>query len=127
MLFAWKKEGKRAIYIGMENGFPIGQELDRVEEFYNKGVRYITLCHSSNNDICDSSTDRNGPEFDGLSPFGKQVVKEMNRLGMLIDVSHISDKSFYDVIELSEVPVFASHSSVRAIAHHNRKHDRRYD
>lgn len=115
-----EKEGKRAIYIGMENGFPIGQELDRVEEFYNKGVRYITLCHSSNNDICDSSTDRNGPEFDGLSPFGKQVVKEMNRLGMLIDVSHISDKSFYDVIELSEVPVFASHSSVRAIAHHNR-------
>lgn len=115
-----EKEGKRAIYIGMENGFPIGQELDRVEEFYNKGVRYITLCHSSNNDICDSSTDRNGPEFDGLSPFGKKVVKEMNRLGMLIDVSHISDKSFYDVIELSEVPVFASHSSVRAIAHHNR-------
>lgn len=115
-----EKEGKRAIYIGMENGFPIGQELDRVEEFYNKGVRYVTLCHSSNNDICDSSTDKNGPEFDGLSPFGEKVVKEMNRLGMLIDVSHISDKAFYDVIELSEVPVFASHSSVRAIAHHNR-------
>ncbi|QIA06268.1 dipeptidase [Draconibacterium halophilum] len=115
-----EKEGKRAIYIGMENGFPVGQELDRVEEFYNKGVRYITLCHSSNNDICDSSTDRKGPEFGGLSPFGKKVVKEMNRLGMLVDVSHISDKSFYDVIELSEVPVFASHSSVRAIANHKR-------
>ncbi|MDX8337606.1 dipeptidase [Draconibacterium sp. IB214405] len=115
-----EKEGKRAIYIGMENGFPLGQELGRVGEFYTKGVRYITLCHSSNNDVCDSSTDKNGPEHDGLSPFGKEVVKEMNRLGMLIDVSHISDKSFYDVVELSKVPVFASHSSVRAIAHHNR-------
>ena len=115
-----EKEGKRAIYIGMENGFPLGQELDRVEEFYNKGVRYITLCHSSNNDVCDSSTDKKGPEFNGLSPFGKKVVKEMNRLGMMIDVSHISDKSFYDVVELSKVPVIASHSSVRAIAHHKR-------
>ncbi len=115
-----EKEGKRAIYIGMENGFPLGQELDRVEEFYNKGVRYITLCHSSNNDVCDSSTDKNGPEFNGLSPFGKKVVKEMNRLGMMIDVSHISDKSFYDVVEMSKVPVIASHSSVRAIAHHKR-------
>ncbi|WP_297085588.1 dipeptidase [uncultured Draconibacterium sp.] len=119
-VFRLEKEGKRAIYIGMENGFPIGTELERVEEFYNKGVRYITLCHSSNNDICDSSTDRKGPEHDGLSTFGKQVVKEMNRLGMLVDVSHISDKAFFDVVELSEVPVFASHSSVRAIAHHNR-------
>jgi len=115
-----QREGKRAIYIGMENGFPIGTDLKRVEEFYNKGVRYITLCHSSNNDICDSSTDRKGPEHNGLSEFGKQVVQEMNRLGMLIDVSHISDKSFYDVIELSKAPVIASHSSVRAIAHHNR-------
>ena len=115
-----EKEGKRAIYIGMENGFPLGQELDRVEEFYNKGVRYITLCHSSNNDVCDSSTDKKGPEFNGLSPFGKKVVKEMNRLGMMIDVSHISDKSFHDVVELSRVPVIASHSSVRAIAHHKR-------
>ena len=104
----------------MENGFPLGQELDRVEEFCNKGVRYITLCHSSNNEVCDSSTDKKGPEFNGLSPFGEKVVKEMNRLGMMIDVSHISDKSFYDVVELSKVPVIASHSSVRAIAHHKR-------
>ncbi len=115
-----EKEGKRAIYIGMENGFPIGQDIDRVEEFYNRGVRYITLCHSSNNDICDSSTDKKGPEHNGLSNFGKEVVKEMNRLGMLIDVSHISDKSFFDVVEMSKAPVFASHSSVRSIAHHNR-------
>lgn len=113
-------EGKRAIYIGMENGFPIGTDLNRVEEFYRKGVRYITLCHSSNNDICDSSTDKKGAEHNGLSRFGKETVKEMNRLGMMIDVSHISDKAFYDVIELSSVPVIASHSSVRAIAHHPR-------
>ncbi|HPF51899.1 MAG TPA: dipeptidase [Draconibacterium sp.] len=115
-----EKEGKRAIYIGMENGFPLGKDIKRVEEFYNKGVRYITLCHSSNNDVCDSSTDKKGAEHNGLSDFGKEVVKEMNRLGMMIDVSHISDKSFYDVIDLSKVPVIASHSSVRAIAHHNR-------
>jgi len=115
-----EKEGKRAIYIGMENGFPIGTELSRVEEFYKRGVRYITLCHSSNNEICDSSTDKKGPEHDGLSDFGKEVVKEMNRLGIMVDVSHISDKSFYDVIELSTAPVIASHSSVKAIASHNR-------
>jgi len=115
-----KEEEKRAIYIGMENGFPIGTNIKRVEEFYNRGVRYITLCHSSNNNICDSSTDRNGPEHNGLSNFGKKVIKEMNRLGMMIDVSHISDKSFSDVIKTSKVPVIASHSSVRSIAHHKR-------
>lgn len=115
-----EKEGKRAIYIGMENGFPLGKDLSRVEEFYQRGVRYVTLCHSKNNDICDSSTDKKGPEHDGLSSFGKEVVKEMNDLGMLIDVSHISDKSFFDVIECSKTPIIASHSSVRSIAHHPR-------
>lgn len=115
-----EKTGKRAIYIGMENGFPIGTNINRIKEFYNRGVRYITLCHSSNNDICDSSTDKKGPEHNGLSDFGVQVVQEMNKLGMMIDVSHISDKSFYDVIRLSKAPVIASHSSVRAIAGHNR-------
>ncbi|WP_346856254.1 dipeptidase [uncultured Draconibacterium sp.] len=115
-----EKKGKRAIYIGMENGFPIGTDINRVQEFYDRGVRYITLCHSSNNDICDSSTDKKGPEHNGLSDFGKEVVPKMNELGMLIDVSHISDKSFFDVIELSKTPVFASHSSIRSIAHHNR-------
>ena len=115
-----EKQGKLAIYIGMENGFPLGTDISRVKEFYDKGVRYITLCHSYNNDICDSSSDKKGPEHNGLSSFGKQVVKEMNRLGIMVDVSHISDKSFYDVIETSAAPVIASHSSVRAIAHHNR-------
>jgi membrane dipeptidase len=78
------------------------------------------LCHSANNDICDSSTDKKGAEHNGLSKFGEDVVKEMNKTGMLIDVSHISDKSFYDVIKLSKAPVIASHSSVRAIAKHPR-------
>ncbi|RUT72958.1 dipeptidase [Ancylomarina longa] len=110
-----EKLGKRAIYIGMENGFPLGKDLSEVEAFYNKGVRYITLCHTSNNDICDSSTDEKGAEFNGLSSFGEQVVREMNRLGILVDVSHISDSSFYDVLNITKTPVIASHSCSRAI------------
>lgn len=114
------KQGKRAIYIGIENGYPIGNDLSLVETFYNKGARYITLSHSYNNDICDSSTDDKGPEYNGLSPFGEEVVQEMNRLGMMIDVSHISDSAFYDVIRLSDQPVIASHSNARAICNHPR-------
>ncbi|MBN1119143.1 MAG: dipeptidase [Bacteroidales bacterium] len=115
-----EKTGKRAIYLGMENGFPIGNVLGRVEEFYKRGVRYITLSHSSNNDICDSSTDKGGSEHNGLSNFGYEVVAEMNRLGMMIDVSHISDSAFFDVINTSKTPVFASHSSVRSLCNHPR-------
>ena len=115
-----EKTGKRAIYIGMENGFPIAKDLTRVEEFYKKGVRYLTLCHSFHNDICDSSSDAASPEHNGVSDFGRQVIAEMNRLGMMIDVSHASDKSFFDVLELSKAPVIASHSSVRSVARHDR-------
>lgn len=115
-----EKSGRRAIYLGLENGFPLGKELSRVEEFYRKGIRYITLCHSYHNDICDSSSDRAKPEHNGLSHFGRLVIMEMNRLGMIIDVSHISDKSFFDVISISLAPVIASHSSVRALARHQR-------
>ncbi|MDQ1351133.1 MAG: rane dipeptidase [Acidobacteriota bacterium] len=110
-----EKQGKRAIYIGIENGYPLGKDINMVKKFYDLDARYITLCHTRNNDICDSSTDENGPEHNGLSDFGKQVVKEMNRLGMLVDVSHISDKSFYDVLELSAAPVVATHSCSRAV------------
>ena len=110
-----EKKGKRAIYIGIENGYPVGIDISLVKKFYDIGGRYITLCHTQNNDICDSSTDRKGEEHSGLSEFGKKVVKEMNRLGMIIDVSHISDKSFYDVLKISEAPVIASHSCARAI------------
>jgi membrane dipeptidase len=115
-----EKTGKRAIYIGMENGFPLAKDLSRVEEFYKEGVRYITLCHSYHNDICDSSSDSKPAEHNGVSEFGKQAIAEMNRLGMMVDISHASDKSFFDAVELSKAPVIASHSSVRAIAHHNR-------
>ena len=115
-----EKTGKRAIYIGMENGFPLAKDISRVEEFYKRGVRYITLCHSFHNDICDSSSDGKPAEHNGVSDFGKQVISEMNRLGMMVDVSHASDKSFFDAIDLSKAPIIASHSSVRAIAQHNR-------
>lgn len=115
-----EKKGKRAVYIGIENGYAIGNDLSLVKKFYDLGVRYITLCHMANNDICDSSTDDNGPEHNGLSEFGRQVVGEMNRLGMLIDVSHISDQSFYDVLKVTKAPVFASHSCARALCDHPR-------
>jgi len=115
-----EKTGKRAVYIGMENGFPLAKDITRVEEFYKKGVRYITLCHSFHNDICDSSSDAAPAEHNGVSDFGKQVISEMNRLGMMIDISHASDKSFFDAVELSKAPVIASHSSVRSVAKHDR-------
>lgn len=108
------KTGKRAILIGIENGGPVEGSLRLLRTFYRLGVRYITLTHNSHNHICDSSRP-DEPKWDGVSDFGKEVIKEMNRIGMLIDVSHISDKAFWDVLKHSEAPVFASHSSVRAI------------
>ena len=114
------KEGKIAAFIGLENGYPIGKDISRVKHYYDLGARYITLCHSRNNDICDSSTDSKGSEHNGLSEFGSQVVAEMNRIGMMIDVSHISDNSFYDVLKKSKAPVIASHSSCRALCENPR-------
>lgn len=110
-----RESGKIAAFIGVENGYPIGLDPGKVKEFYDLGARYITLCHTRNNDICDSSNDPAGPESNGLSDFGRQVVREMNTIGMMVDVSHISDKSFYDVLEVSKAPVIASHSSSRAL------------
>lgn len=110
-----QKEGKRAVFIGMENGWPIGKDLSNLKQYYDLGLRYVTLSHSSNNDICDSSTDGDGPEHNGLSKLGEEVVKEMNRLGMMVDISHVSDSTFYDVIKLTKAPVIASHSSCRAL------------
>lgn len=113
--YAIEKTGKRAIYIGLENGYALGHDLTMIEKFMQTGVRYITLCHTSNNDICDSSTDKKGAEYNGLSPFGISVVKEMNRTGMMIDVSHISDSSLFDVLKISKAPVIASHSCARSL------------
>ncbi len=98
--------------MGMENGTPIEGKLENLRYFYSRGIRYITLTHSKNNHICDSSFDTER-KWHGLSPFGKEVVAEMNRLGMMIDVSHVSDSTFYQVIRLSKAPVIASHSSCR--------------
>jgi len=115
-----EKLGKRAAFIGMENGYPIGKDLELVKYFYDRGVRYITLCHSGDNDICDSSFERRNPEDNGLTEFGKQVVAECNRWGIMVDVSHVSDKSFFDILQTTKAPVIASHSSVRAICDHPR-------
>jgi membrane dipeptidase len=117
------KNGKLAIYIGIENGYVIGTDIGMLKKYYDLGARYITLCHSFNNDICDSSTDPDGPEHNGLSEFGKKVVREINKLGMIIDVSHVSDKTFYDILEISKAPVIASHSSARALCNNPRNLD----
>ena len=118
--YALEKEGKRAIYIGIENGYPIGEELSNVEEYFDKGVRYITLVHSSNNDLADSATDPDGTEHGGISEFGSKVVDEMNRLGIMVDVSHGNDSVFYDAIKMSKAPIIASHSNARTVTDHER-------
>jgi membrane dipeptidase len=110
-----KEKGLKTIYIGVENGYAIGDSLSLIEEYYNKGARYITLSHTRNNGICDSSTDPDGPLQNGLGEFGRQVVMEMNRLGMMVDISHVSDQSFFDVLEITKVPVIASHSDTRIL------------
>ena len=106
------KQGKMSIAMGMENGSPIEGDIKNLKHFYERGVRYITLAHSQSNHISDSSYDIRR-KWKGMSPFGKELVKEMNNIGMLVDVSHISDDAFYQVMEISKVPVIASHSSLR--------------
>ncbi len=115
-----EKAGKRAIFIGMENGYPVGEDLSLVKTYYDLGCRYITLSHFANNNIADSATDPDGPLHNGLSSFGKLVVAEMNRLGLMIDISHVSDKSFYDALALSKAPMIASHSNCRALCDYPR-------
>jgi len=111
--------GKRAILIGIENGYPIGEDLEQLRKYYDLGARYVTLSHSAHNQICDSSSPEK-PMHGGLSDFGRQVVREMNRLGMMVDVSHISEKSYWDVLEITRAPIIASHSGCYALNPHNR-------
>lgn len=106
------KAGKISLPMGMENGAPIGKDINNVGYFFNKGIRYITLTHGKDNQICDSSYDTT-QTWNGVSPFGQQVVAEMNRLGIMVDVSHISDSAFYDVMRITKAPAIASHSSCR--------------
>ena len=105
-------KGLISLPMGMENGAPIEGDLENITHFYNRGIRYITLTHAKDNHICDSSYDTTRT-WNGLSPFGELVVAEMNKVGMIIDVSHITDSTFYQVMSLSKAPVFASHSSCR--------------
>ncbi len=108
----------------MENGWPVGKDLSNIKLYYDLGLRCITLSHSLNNDICDSSTDGDGPEYNGLSAFGEEVVKEMNRLGVMVDISHVSDSTFYDVIKLTKAPVIAIAFVVPRVVRRPPQHDR---
>lgn len=108
-----RRQGRIAALIGVEGGHMIASDLGVLRTYAALGVRYMTLTHSGNCEWADSSTDR--PAHNGLTDFGKEVVREMNRLGMIVDISHVSDKTFADVLEVSKAPVFASHSSCRAI------------
>ena len=116
-----KDKGKKAILLGIENGYALGKDLTNLHRFRQMGVSYITLCHNGDNDLCDSAAGQ--AEWGGLSPFGKEVVTEMNRIGMIIDVSHAADRTFYDVLEHSTRPIIASHSSCRALCNHRRNLD----
>jgi len=110
---AAQKEGKIAALMGVEGGHMINSDLDVLRKFAGRGVRYMTLTHSGNDEWADSSTDT--PAHNGLTDFGKDVVREMNRLGVMVDISHVSDKTFYDALEVSKAPMIASHSSCRAL------------
>ncbi|WP_298901930.1 dipeptidase [uncultured Psychroserpens sp.] len=119
------KSGKKVAMIGIENGYPVGTEISNVEKFYNLGARYMSLSHNGHSQLCDSNTGEEDGVWlhNGLSDLGKEVVKEMNRLGMMIDVSHPSKESMRQMIELSKAPIIASHSSARALCDHSRNLD----
>jgi len=114
-IVAAHKEGKIAALMGIEGGHAIEDSLRLLRDYYLLGVRYMTLTHSNSNHWADSSGDANKPN-NGLSPFGKQVVGEMNRLGIMVDISHVADKTFWDALDVSKAPIFASHSSCRALS-----------
>jgi len=112
------KEGLISVFMGMENGSPIQENLGLLRTFYRLGVSYLTLTHNGDNAIADSAAE--GVKWNGLSPFGRQVVAQMNSLGMMIDLSHASDKTFWDCIELSKAPIVATHSCCRSLCPHRR-------
>jgi len=113
-----RKQGKIAALMGVEGGHMIASDLGVLRSYAALGVRYMTLTHSSNDEWADSSTDT--AVHNGLTDFGKDVVREMNRLGVMVDISHVSDKTFYDALEVSKAPLIASHSSCRALCNHVR-------
>ena len=117
-LYRLKREGKKAIMLGIENGYAIGHDLSNVERFRKRGIVYMTLCHNGNNDICGSA--RYNDENLGVSEFGEQVIKEMNRVGMMVDLSHAGERTFYETLEISSLPPVCSHSSCRSLCDHPR-------
>lgn len=118
-LYRNKLEGKLSVMRGIENGYAIGKDLRNVEKFARMGVVYITLCHNGDNDICDSAR-RSSQRHGGLSAFGRDVVREMNRCGLMVDLSHAAETSFYDALQCSTTPIVCSHASSRAMCNHPR-------
>ena len=117
-LYRLKAEGKKAIMLGIENGYAIGKDISNIERFRKRGVVYMTLCHNGNNQLCGSA--RFNDEGMGVNAFGEQVIKEMNRVGMMVDISHAGEQTFYDALNISTKPIVASHSSARALCNHPR-------
>ena len=117
-LYRLKSEGKKAVMMGIENGYAIGNDVKNVELFRKRGVVYMTLCHNGNNQLCGSA--RYNEEGLGVNSFGEQVIQEMNRVGMMVDISHAGERTFYDALDISTKPIVASHSSARALCNHPR-------
>ena len=117
--------GKKVALIGVENGYPLGEDIGRVKEFFDRGARYLSLAHNGNNQLSDSNTgERDGYKWDnGISPLGRQVITELNRLGIMIDISHPSKGSMLQTAAFSAAPIIASHSAVRALCNHSRNMD----
>ncbi len=118
-LYRLKAEGKRAIVLGIENGYAIGRDLSRIEHFRGRGVAYMTLCHNGDNDLCDSAR-KSTNEHKGVSMLGAEAIQEMNRVGMMVDMSHAAESSFYDALDISRVPIVCTHSCCRSLCDHPR-------
>ena len=114
-----KRAGRKSIMIGIENGIALDGKIENLQHFAERGIVYMTLCHNGDNDICDSAS-RSNQTHGGVSAFGEQVIREMNRLGILVDMSHAGEKSFYDALDISAKPIVCSHSSARALCDHPR-------
>lgn len=117
-LYEHKRQGRKSIMLGIENGLALGQDLANVAHFARRGVVYITLCHNGDNDICDSARGQN--THGGVSEYGRQVIREMNKQGIMVDLSHGGEQSFYDALDISQTPVVCSHSCCRALCDHPR-------
>ena len=118
------ESGRKVAFIGVENGYPIGEDLGRIKEFHDRGARYLSLAHNGHSQLSDSNTgETQGWQWNGLSPLGKQAIAELNRVGIMIDVSHPSKESMMQTLALTKAPIIASHSSVRKLANHSRNLD----